>query len=434
ESAESAAPPPAENQDETPPEEYGRDFPMALAQGMAANLSIWGYDYIIMQPYARVSPTTWKNNLKEGAEWDNSDFFTNQILHPYHGGMYYTGARAYGFSYWESIVFAGFGSFVWEYFAERDTPATNDLIITTMGGAAFGEAGYRLAVAFSNSNDTGARKFLREFAAWVVNPMYKINETVFGEPFTERNRLPRTPVDITLRAGANYTHDDDGRFSGYPHAYIGVNIAYGDPWAGGDFYAPYDFFQVKTDGEPDWANPSGDIFADAILCGFKLYPGDDARMLLGLYQQFDYLENLVYKFAANGAGAGLQMLVPFDGLGALEFKGQLYGVVLGIMDSRYSHWEINNYDTKDTGWAYKLGLSYACDYFSLSLHYMYYWLRVLDGSGWTDTVDIFTSTLEAPLAQDTGLGLELRYYNRWASDGYDSAWAWSLKAFLAYKF
>jgi hypothetical protein len=386
-----------------------------------------------MQPYSRVSPTTWKNNLKEGAEWDNSDFFTNQILHSYHGGAYYTGARAYGFSYWESTAFAALGSFVWEYFAERDTPATNDLIVTTIGGAAFGEAGYRLAVAFSNSNDTGARKFFREFAAWVVNPMYKINEAVFGESFTERNLLPRAPLDITLRTGVNYTYDDDGRFSGFPHAYIGGAIAYGDPWAGGDLYAPYDFFQVKTGGDLDWVNPSWDIFADAILCGFKLYPGEDARMLLGLYQQFDYLENLVYKLAANGAGAGLQMFFPFGGFGSLEFKGQFYGVALGVLDSRYSRWGINNYDTKDAGWAYKLGLAYTCDYFSLSAQYIYYWLHVLDGSGWTDVVDIFSSTLEAPLTRDTGLGLEFRYYNRWASDGYDSAWAWSLRAFVTHK-
>jgi hypothetical protein len=156
-------------------------------------------------------------------------------------------------------------------------------------------------------------------------------------------------------------------------------------------------------------------------------------MIFGLYQQFDYLENLVYKLAANGAGAGLQMFFPFDDLGVLELRGHFYGVVLGVLDSRYSRWEIDNYDTKDTGWSYKLGLTYLCDYFSLNLSYIHYWLRVLDGSGWTDIVDIFSSTIETPLTQDTGLGLEFRYYSRWASDGYDSAWAWSIKAFLTFK-
>jgi hypothetical protein len=366
-------------------------------------------------------------------EWDNSDFFTNQMLHPYHGAAYYTGARAYGFSYWESVLFTGFGSFVWEYFAERDTPSTNDLIVTTMGGAAFGEAGYRLAVALSSSRDTGARKFFREFAAWVINPMYKINEAVFGESFTERNRLPRTRLDITLRAGANYTRDDDQRFSPYPHAYAGGAIIYGNPWDSASSYGPYDFFQVKAGGEIDWRNPSWDIFADAILCAIKLYPGRDARMVAGLYQQFDYLENLVYKLAANGAGAGLQIFFPTSISSAFEFSGQFYGVVMGILDSRYSRWGIDNYDTKDTGWACKLGLSYSCDYFSLNLHYIYYRLHVLDGSGWMDTINILTSTLEAPLTRNTGLGLEFRYYDRWATDGYDSAWAWSLKTFITYK-
>jgi hypothetical protein len=36
-------------------------------------------------------------------------------------------------------------------------------------------------------------------------------------------------------------------------------------------------------------------------------------------------------------------------------------------------------------------------------------------------------------AEDTSFGLELRYYNRWSDAGYDNAWAWSLKTYIAYK-
>ncbi|MDR1932773.1 MAG: DUF3943 domain-containing protein [Spirochaetales bacterium] len=425
----------AEDENAFPKPEYGRDLPMAFAQGMAANLAIWGYDYMIMQPYARVSPTTWKNNIEEGPEWDNSDFFTNQILHPYHGSMYYTGARAYGFSYWESLAFAELGSYIWEYYAERDTPAINDLIVTAVGGAAFGEAGYRIAIAFSDSNTAGgARGFFREFAAWVVNPMYMLNKWVFGEPFAERNKLPRTHLDFIVRGGLNYTHDDDERFSDFPHAYLGALIRYGSPWDSGSLYGPYDYFSVKVDGEVDYVNPSWDIFADAILCGFKLYIGKQARAVLGLYQQFDYLENLVYKLASNGAGPGFDLRLPFGERSSVELNSYFYGMILGVMDSRYSHWEIDNYDTKGTGWSYKAGLKYLCEgYFSLSLNYFYYRMWVLDGADWTNTVHIFTSTLEAYTAPDTSIGLELRYYQRWSDAGYDNAWAWSLKTYIAYK-
>jgi hypothetical protein len=404
---------------------------------MAANLAVWAYDYLIMQPYVRVSPATWKNNLQKGMEWDDSDFFTNQILHPYHGGAYYTGARAYGFSWWESLLFTGFGSLVWEYFGERDLPSTNDFIVTTMGGAAFGEAGYRLAEAFSRSRDTGARGALREFAAWVVNPMYKLNELVFGEPFVERNRLPWTHLDLILRGGLAYAYDDDKRFnerfSSFPHAYIGAHIIYGNPWDDTPLYGLYDFFTVKIDGEVDWLNPSWDIFADALLCGVKLFPGREARGILGLYQQFDYLENLVYKFSANGMGAGYQMRIPFAQDSAITLNAYFYGVVLGILDSRYSRWEINNRDAKGAGWSYKLGLRYLIEgRLSLSLDYYYYWLHILDGADWKDIVRIFTSSLEVPLEEGASIGFEARCYNRWSDAGYDNAWAWSFKTYIAF--
>jgi hypothetical protein len=326
------------------------------------------------------------------------------------------------------------GSLVWEYFAERDTPSINDLIVSAVGGAAFGEAGYRLAIAFSDSNDTGtARGFFKELAAWVVNPMYMANKALFGEPFTKRNKLPRTQLDLIVRGGLNYTFDDDERFSNFPHAYIGGVIRYGKPYDDTALYGPYDFFSVKVDGEVDYINPSWDIFADAVLFGLKLFIGDEARAVLGLYQQFDYLESLVYKLAANGAGTGFTMRIPTGSLGSVELYSHLYGI-FGVMDSRYSRWEIDNYDTKGFGWSYKAGLKYLHEgYFSLSLNYFYYWLHVLDGADWTNTVHIFTSTFEAYVAKDTSLGLELRYYNRWSDAGYDTAWAWSLKTYIAYK-
>ena len=35
-----------------------------------------------------------------GFEWDDNNFATNHFLHPYHGAVYFTGARANGYTFW----------------------------------------------------------------------------------------------------------------------------------------------------------------------------------------------------------------------------------------------------------------------------------------------------------------------------------------------
>ena len=421
------------------PRVYGRNLPMAVAQVLASNLFIYTWNFMGMQSYARVSPTTWKQNLKAGPEWDRSDFFTNQILHSYHGNTYYMGARGYGFSFWESVPFALLGSYLWEFYGETDTASINDLIVTTAGGAAFGEAGYRLAIAFTRTGEGGARGFFRSLAAWVVNPMYMLNRAVFGDCYVERNKLPWTPIELRLRAGIHYAHDDDNRFSGFPNAYLGLTLDYGDPLNDERLYGPYELFNIKVDGEIDFVNPSWDIFADAILCGFKLFPGD-ARVIMGLYQQFDYLETLQrQKLAANGAGAGTSAYIPFGESSSIAFKAQFYALLLGLVDSRYTRRVYDRTisrgdDSKGPGWSCKTGITYTYgDCFSLSLAWYYYWIEVWDGADRRNSVNIFTSTLEVPLTENLSAGLEGRYYRRWSDVEMNKSWSWNLKAFVSYK-
>jgi hypothetical protein len=419
--------------EETP--EYSRDFGQAFFQGMASNVLVWAWDYFLVQaPYAHVGPSTWEENLRDGMEWDNSDFFTNQILHPYHGATYYTPARAYGFSFWESVPFAMFGSFAWEFFGERDTAALNDFIVTSMGGIAMGESGYRLAAALTNSRASGANKFFREFAALVINPMYMLNKWIVGESFVERNRLPRTRLDFIVRAGLSMTWDDEARFSGMPHPHIGGIILYGEPYDEQTVYSPYDHFYVRVETDLDWENPSWDIFGYAVLYGRKLFIGDETRGLLGFFQQFDYLENLVYKLASNGAGPGFQLSVPFSSGSSLEFLSHFYGVFLGVVDSRYSRRAENLYHSMGPGASLRAGLKYHDPrHFTLGADFYFYWFHTESGSDKENTVQILTVTGEIPLRDDLNFGLEFHLYGRWSDAGADNAAARRLRAYLAYK-
>ena len=94
---------------------------------LATNVFNWALDrYVFNYEWARISTTTWKNNLKNGTEWDSDRFGVNFIGHPHTGNYYFNIARSNGYSYWGSFPFALEGSLIWEYFGENTKPSQNE--------------------------------------------------------------------------------------------------------------------------------------------------------------------------------------------------------------------------------------------------------------------------------------------------------------------
>ena len=65
---------------------------------------------------------------------DRDQFSVNQFMHPYGGTVYFGFARSAGLNFWESFLYAGAGSFLWEIAGEKTLPSINDQITTTFGG------------------------------------------------------------------------------------------------------------------------------------------------------------------------------------------------------------------------------------------------------------------------------------------------------------
>jgi hypothetical protein len=69
----------------------------ALARVTLANVYNWAISrYLFKFEWAEISPTTWKNNLKHGWEWDADRFGINFIGHPHTGSIYFNVARSKG--------------------------------------------------------------------------------------------------------------------------------------------------------------------------------------------------------------------------------------------------------------------------------------------------------------------------------------------------
>lgn len=172
-----------------------RHFWRAAGEVVGFNLGLWAFDrYIQRGDFAYISFNTIKENFKHGLIWDNDKLGTNTFLHPYNGSLYFNAARANGFNFWQSGLFAIGGSFMWEFFMEREYPSTNDFIATPIGGTALGEVLYRASDAVLDDRLTGGARFEREAAAFILSPLRGLNRIITGDAWKVRPTRDRKSV------------------------------------------------------------------------------------------------------------------------------------------------------------------------------------------------------------------------------------------------
>lgn len=154
----------------------------ALMEDVGINVFVQSIDrYAFNFEYAKISPSSFWDNVQHGFVWDNDYFSTNQFAHPYHGNLYFNTARNNGLGFFASYPYALGGSLMWEFWGETDPPAINDVLSTSIGGAAIGEVMYRTSSLILNDSQRGMNRFLREFAAGVVNPIRAFNRIIHGD-------------------------------------------------------------------------------------------------------------------------------------------------------------------------------------------------------------------------------------------------------------
>ena len=111
----------------------------AAIQALAQDYALWATNhYLLKQEWAEISLQTLKDNIETGWVWDTDGFNVNQFGHPIQGAMVFTAGRAQGLNYLQSVPYLVLSSFVWEMSLENEPPSINDMVTTTLSGAAFG--------------------------------------------------------------------------------------------------------------------------------------------------------------------------------------------------------------------------------------------------------------------------------------------------------
>jgi hypothetical protein len=401
-----------------------KHFGRAAAEVVGINALVWAYDRYI-RPFPedekqgegfRISFNSWWENIKNGFEWDDNNFSTNQFAHPYHGSLYFNAARANGYDFWESMPFSFMGSIIWEYFGETHNPSINDWVATSVGGIAVGEALWRFSSVILDNEKSGSGRGWREVGALAVNPMRGVNRIFTGEfkkvHANPPDRLPNffgSEIEVGLRTvGQDRIWDADTT-----RVYINFDFRYGDPFRG-DINKPFDSFDFGL--QINFADESviGRGQAKGLLAGTTISESENSQHILAAYHHYDYVNNRAYQFGGQSIGASLLSRFPSRRENGLELRTRLHlnGMILGATKSDYLSLSGREYDYgPGLGFKFDAGLSRR----NVSLFYVsheQYYIKTINGTDSDHNLSITRARLTVPIWGMYGIGLDYQLYLR----------------------
>ncbi len=391
---------------------------VAVAEALAVNGAVWSFNYFIREDnYSfQIGWRTVEANLRHGMEWDPNKFKVNFFDHPFHGSIYFNAARTNGFNFWESAPFAFGGSLMWEFFMESEYPSYNDLIMTTFGGIALGESFYRLSEQILDDRATGFNRVWREFTALVINPIGGFNRLVSGAMFRRDHRVNhmRFPLRGYFSLGTS------GRVSGTAIEQTSLNPAlevtmhYGKPFEEKRHRKPFDYFTFRlwtSQGNGEERNLT--IFARANLIGKHLESGQNQKHLLGISQQYDFVNLDVIKIGSMSFGPELLSSFPLGKNFTLITGPYLGAIILGAGDNEYvESYQGRNYNY---GWGFKGKMDVKLIHPQLGrlyVDYSYFYIDSREGAPGNDQLHVTVVSYNLPLWHRLGIGVEYFNYYR----------------------
>lgn len=350
-------------------EYYGKkNFWRASAEVVGFNLGLWAFDrFALHGDYSYISWNSIKRNFRKGFVWDNDMLATNTFMHPYNGSLYYGAGRANGFNYWQSTLFSLGGSAMWEFFMENEYPSINDIIATPVGGAVIGETLFRASDAVLDDRSTGAERFGREAAAFILSPLRGINRIITGQAWKHRTTsghmfgIPNIAMQASL--GLDIMTFQGRMQSPYVGANLQFDLEYGDRFEAKST-KPYDYFTLRLGLQGMKYQPVlSQVEIKGRLISREVLDHKNSSGSIGLYQHFDYydsdtisnLEKVPYKLGVPASvGAGFMFRDVERHRYVFDAYAHVNAVILGAILSDHYKSDERNYNF-GSGFSIKAG-------------------------------------------------------------------------------
>ena len=288
-----------------------KSYGWGIGEAMSINLGASAFnEYVRNANFNQISPRSWYANLKEGLTWDDNQFRTNQIIHPFNGACYYNAARANGISFWPSYAIAIAGAFQWEWMGETHPISFNDMISTGIGGTAMGETLYRFSSMILDNQATGWNRFWHEAGGFLTDPIRGFNRVISGQawetfpnPEDDMDKTPRNSYHDTAlgwrRSGNGFypslEHDyTDYMYLRYQHEHGSV---YDNPRR-----KPWDYFDTDVEFAADEKNPLIRFNIAGNWWTTTLGDQSNRKRMVAFTQHFEYENTFAYEYGGTSIG------------------------------------------------------------------------------------------------------------------------------------
>ena len=371
-----------------------RSWGWATAEVLAINFGASMFnEYVRQANFNQISPRSFWHNIEEGFKYDDNQFKTNQMIHPFNGSTYFNSGRANGLGYWSSSFCALLGAFIWEAAGETHPMSINDMASTGIGGMAFGEATYRISSRILDNTATGNGRVWREIGAFLVDPVRGFNrflsgqaESVGANPSDPHDKWPPYHSDF-VALGARITGTGESiTDSTRVQAILELYMNSGSPWDNAR-RRPFDHFDVGLQLNGNDKVPVGRFQIRGDLFSKPLGGGSDPKHAIAFVQYFDYINNYAYEFGGQSFGGALYSRFKPSGTVGIQTRLDLSAMILGAVNSEYAYVvkteeqeRLREYDYGPGAglWFEALG-SYKGRRL-LSLGYRFQWINVKNGS------------------------------------------------------
>jgi hypothetical protein len=360
-------------------------FWRATAGVATVNWITWAYNWYVQRwPWAKVGTQVWATNLRRGFVWDNDCFLDNQLAHPYHGSLYHGSARAAGYRFWESLPFVAVGSATWEMFGENITASLNDLINTTLGGAALGEVTYRLSSMLGSK-----RGVARELGALALSPIGRTQS------------LLRPSADAAVPPIDQVSTVSFGRRAEHP--FFQLAVRYGSPFDG-KAARPYDAFEFRVQVSPAPGGAIREVAITGLLARKQMGGTARSRAVLGLFQHYGYQHLSSFELGGQSLSGALLYQRRLDPRNRIEIGTYLEGVLLGAISSDHGFVWRRDYDL-GSGAGARVSAAWTRDGQEwLRLDGRMLWLHTLHGSDGEHFARLVRVAAALPIAGPFGVG------------------------------
>ena len=360
-----------------------------------------------------VSTESIHENLISGQEWDDNTFNANNFRHPWQGGMYFNAARANGYDFYASSMFALAGSWLWEYTGERHHPSYNDMINTHVGGIAFGEFMYRMSSIVLDNTATGSGRAWRELGGFIISPLRGFNRIVTGEAFAVHANAPDRLPDaygIAVEFGIRTLGEDRLWDSAVGKAFINIEGQYGDRFE--NLAKPYDNFrfgmQLNFSNSP---HGIGRILLHGTLGGTRLDSDQNRKQVVSAHQDLDYIDNEAYTYGGQSFGVGYQTFFRAGSRTGLRTGLFTNGILLGATKSDYPSISGREYDYgPGLGAKFVAALSRDGQELLLVAHESYF-IHSVSGTDLDSYVNMTTARFLFPMRAWAVLGVDYILYH-----------------------